>query len=214
MSKPRDAESPGRPRRRTRLDSRRDTVLGVAARLFVQRGFDGTSMRDIAAGSGMLSGSIYSHFSSKDELYLEVYRTGIQESIDRVQAYASRETDPWRRLVAASAAHLEMMFEGGCCAAVVMQLPKAGASTRGAVIAERDRYETAFTAFVDGLAFAPELDRRYLRLAILGAVNWAQTWYRSGGETPAAIAAQLLAPFRANLVGDVPEHAPVAVAPR
>lgn len=81
-------------------------------------------------------------------------------------------------------------------------LPKAGASTRSAVIAERDRYETAFTAFVDGLAFAPELDRRDLRLAILGAVNRARTWYRSGGETPATIAAQRLAPFRGNLVGD------------
>lgn len=49
--------------------ARRDEILLVASRCFSLRGFDGTSMRDIADAAGLLAGSLYSHFASKVEIY-------------------------------------------------------------------------------------------------------------------------------------------------
>ncbi|WP_051714277.1 TetR/AcrR family transcriptional regulator [Nocardia rhamnosiphila] len=51
-----------------RVVSRRDQIKRVAAGLFVERGVAGTSVRDIAEGVGMLSGSLYHHFPSKDAI--------------------------------------------------------------------------------------------------------------------------------------------------
>ena len=48
--------------RAPRQDNRRAQLLDAAARLFRERGFHATSMRDIAKAVGMLSGSIYYHF--------------------------------------------------------------------------------------------------------------------------------------------------------
>ena len=59
--------------RAPRQDNRRQQLLDVAARLFRERGYHVTSMRDIAREVGMLSGSIYYHFPSKEEMLLAVY---------------------------------------------------------------------------------------------------------------------------------------------
>ncbi len=47
---------------------RRDEILAIARATFAQRGYTNTSMRDIAEASGMLAGSLYSHFRSKSEM--------------------------------------------------------------------------------------------------------------------------------------------------
>ena len=59
-------------------------------------------MRDIAKAVDMLPGSIYYHFSSKDELLVTVYEQGVRRISEKVDTAASAETDPWRRLEAAS----------------------------------------------------------------------------------------------------------------
>ena len=75
--------------RTPRQDNRRLQLLDAAARLFNDRGFHATSMRDIAKEVGMLSGSIYYHFQSKEEMLLAVYEQGMQriaEEVDRPSA--------------------------------------------------------------------------------------------------------------------------------
>jgi len=56
-----------------RAHNRRGEILDAAARLFARQGFHAASMREIAAAAGMLPGSLYYHFPSKDELLLAVY---------------------------------------------------------------------------------------------------------------------------------------------
>ncbi|MCF8467988.1 MAG: TetR/AcrR family transcriptional regulator, partial [Sneathiella sp.] len=59
-----------------RSDNRRQELMAAAAHLFNQRGYDATSMRDIAREAGMLAGSMYYHFSSKDDLIVATYEEG------------------------------------------------------------------------------------------------------------------------------------------
>ena len=55
-------------------NSRRDELLELAAAMFAERGLRATTVRDIADGAGILSGSLYHHFSSKEEMVDELLR--------------------------------------------------------------------------------------------------------------------------------------------
>jgi hypothetical protein len=57
---------------------RRLQIMTEAARLFATRGFDATKIRDIAAAAGILGGSIYYHFASKEEIFLAVHSAGME----------------------------------------------------------------------------------------------------------------------------------------
>ena len=62
-----------RSARAPRADNRLPVVLEAAARLFAQRGYAATSMRDIAQAASMLPGSLYYHFAAKEDLLAAVY---------------------------------------------------------------------------------------------------------------------------------------------
>src|ERR1700736_5939648 len=85
-------------RRAPRQDNRRQQLLDAAARLFRERGYHVTSMRDIAREVGMLSGSIYYHFSSKEEMRQAVYEEGLRYIAERVDAAVATGGSAWTRL--------------------------------------------------------------------------------------------------------------------
>ena len=183
-----------------RPDNRRTLLLDEAARLFGARGYDSTSMRDIATAVGMLPGSLYYHFPSKEDLLVAVYTIGMGQMLEAVQAAIAGETDPWRRLEVAAAAHLGTLLDkSGYAAAVIADWPSSAASVRAELVRERDRYEATFRDLVAALPLGPHQDRQFLRLALLGALNWTLAWYRpDGDESPETIARRLVAQFRAG----------------
>ena len=176
-----------------RPDNRRLLLLDVAARLFRTHGYHATSMRDIAGVVGMLPGSIYYHFPSKDELLLTVYEEGVRRIAERVDNAVETQQQPHARLRAACIAHLEMLLDQSDYAQVVLRvLPDDAGPLQQRLIALRDQYEGRFKRLVAELELPPHVDRRYFRLLLLGALNWAQTWYRPGGHPPRTIATELL----------------------
>ncbi len=176
-----------------RSDNRRTQVLDAAARLFRLHGFHASSMRDIAATAGMLPGSIYYHFTSKDELLVAVYEEGVRRIAEHVDAVLAREHDPRRRLEVACIAHLEMLLDRSDYAQVVIRvLPDDAAAVRHRLIALRDDYEQRFKALIAELELPAHVQPRYLRLLLLGALNWTPSWYRPGKELPRTIARRLL----------------------
>jgi len=186
---PERPDTPEAPRR----DNRRPQLLDAAARFFREQGYAAASMRDIAAAAGMKAGSMYYYFPSKADLLLAVHEEGIRRISDAVVEAVDAADGPWGRLQAAMTAHLNVLLDGGDYACVVIrELPTDPTGEEGAVrtrlVPLRDAYEARFADLVDALPLAPGASRRYLRLMVLGALNWSQTWYRSGGDTPADIA--------------------------
>jgi AcrR family transcriptional regulator len=178
-----------RPLRAPRADNRLPLVLDEAARLFGAQGFHGTSIRDIVRSLDMLPGSIYYHFATKDLLLLAVYSEGVRRISERVEAAVAAKTDPWERLEAACVAHLEAVLEQSGYAQVVIRVRPTDVPSATAQLNElRDTYERSFTALLDALPVAPGVDRDGLRLMLLGALNWTQTWYRPGRYSPRSIA--------------------------
>ena len=78
--------------------TRRDELLGLAATMFAERGLRATTVRDIADAAGILSGSLYHHFSSKEAMVDEVLRGFLDWLFDRYQRIIDTESNPLARL--------------------------------------------------------------------------------------------------------------------
>jgi len=182
---------------------RRGALLDAAAKCFGELGFAGASIREIAKHVGILPGSIYHHFPSKNALMLAVYEEGVRHILDAVQhRLKDAGSDPWDRLEAACVGHLEALLSGSPYTAVVaphFTTVLSDESLRQTLIMQRDSYESLFTQLVENLSLPPHTNHHYLRLALLGSLNWALTWYNTRGDAPAFIAHQILQFYRLPL---------------
>jgi AcrR family transcriptional regulator len=90
----------------------RRLVLETALRLFAERGYSGTSIRDIAAACGLQGPTIYSHYPSKEHVLAELVRIAHEEHQRRVStALLDAQPDPREQLVAYVRAHVRMHAE-------------------------------------------------------------------------------------------------------
>lgn len=76
----------------------RERILHAAARLFHERGFSATTVRDIAKEVGILSGSLFHHFSSKGEMLLEIMRDAAEFVCVRAEEILGRDLAPPQKL--------------------------------------------------------------------------------------------------------------------
>jgi AcrR family transcriptional regulator len=182
-----------RPIDETPLKSRRQQILEAAAAHFAASGFHATNMRDIAADVGILVGSIYYHFESKDALFVAVHGAAVELMTEAVRAAIGSATGPWLRLEAAAAAHCEALNGDNAFVGVVTPIfPVTAGEVRNALAAQRDAYERMFAALIDDLDVPRRVDRKIFRLHLLSALNGTKFWYRPGGATPSEIGRQLV----------------------
>jgi AcrR family transcriptional regulator len=181
-----------------RPDNRRVQLLDAAARLFCQRGFHATSMRDIAKSADMLSGSIYYHFNSKQEMLLAVYAEGARRIGELVDAAVAHQTDPWKRLEAAGAAHLNALSitHRDYAQVMIRTLPQEVDGLGAQLRDIRRDYEARFRELIEALPLPPDVDRHYLRLMVIGALNWSHVWYKPGGDRPEVVAQAFIQALR------------------
>lgn len=175
----------------------RAKLIAVSARLFAKGGFEATSMRDIAGRSGMLAGSMYYHFPSKNDLIAAVYEAGVAEIGAAVDEALDKVRGPWPRLEAGCVAHLEALLADSAHAAVMTaDLSRVEKRLKRRLVTLRDGYEKRFVELVAALPLPAATDRSLWRLQLFGALNWTPTWYRPGGKKPADIARAMVAALR------------------
>jgi len=171
------------------MATRRDELVAVAARLFAERGYHGTSMADLAEAMGVQKGSLYSLTGSKQDLLVVVTREGataFHTSLDRVP----EDADPLARIGAALRGHLAVVAEQADTATVFtrewrfLEEPELTAFRD-----ERRRYETRWRSLLAEAAergmLRADLDFEATVLLVLSAANWAYTWIRPGADTDA-----------------------------
>jgi AcrR family transcriptional regulator len=179
--------------------NRRADIVRVAARLFREKGFDATTVRDIAAAVGMRSGSPFYHFANKQEILLAVMEEGLRQGLARSEAVLARHADAEQRFVALMRAHLGIILEEGAdfVPVILYEWRSLPASYRRRLIAVKDRYDALWQAVIGELARAGRMrgDPKLARLLVLGAINFAATWFRRGGGLTIDELAQAAAQF-------------------
>ncbi|CAN7708364.1 TetR/AcrR family transcriptional regulator [Aminobacter sp. LjRoot7] len=181
-----------------RAEARRRQIMQEAAKLFGSRGFEATTIRDIASAAGILGGSIYYHFGSKEDIFLAVHSAGMETITNSVLEAISDIDDPWEQLEAAAVAHCNALLSSGELPVIVSPYYSESLKTlRPQLIAQRDRYDKIMAGIVERLDLPPGIDKHIFRLHFLGALNWLPTWYRpKSGMLAADIGRQLVAMVR------------------
>lgn len=177
-------------------DVRRDKIIAAAGTMFRQRGYSGTTVRDLAKECGITSGSIFHHFGSKEELLLSVVERGLEQTTSRLDMTGRDVADPSGRIEAMIEAHLESLLDGSPETMSVLFHEQWSLSPEALsrMVEMRDAYELIWDrALADlGGTYSDPGNRRLRRLLLLGAMNWSAQWYRPDGElTVKRIAAEL-----------------------
>lgn len=170
------------PRRR----NRRDVIL-AAGRLFAQRGFHGTSMRDLGDALGLHGSSLYAHVGSKTELLEEIVADGVRQCIDlsdEVLAGDDLASEKLRRLVTG---HVRLVVANlDTWTTFVNEYRFLPEPERERVIGLRDRYQGAYRAVIkEGAAegwVREDVDDRLAATLVLSLLNAVSGWYRPDGE--------------------------------
>ena len=168
--------------------TRRSELLAIAAELFAERGFKNTTVRDIADAAGILSGSLYHHFDSKeamvDEL-LDSFQTSLWEQYDAIEA---SDRSPREKLEAVVRVSFDAIDRNHSEVAIFQnEADYLGGFERFGYLAERNAQsrQVWMTLLNEGVRTGAlrtdlniELTYRFIRDTVWVAVRW----YRPGGE--------------------------------
>ncbi|OUJ76305.1 hypothetical protein BXP70_00225 [Hymenobacter crusticola] len=169
--------------------NKRQLILDEAAKLFKERGFAGTSMRDLGAQVGMEAASMYNHINSKDEILeticFYVSNTYISH-LTEIENTADSYVDKIKALIRL---HIRLMVEDGAAVSVGNNDWKYLTGNKLAEFKEaRKRYERGFATLIEEGIAAGEFQPVNVSVAlftILSAVRWVELWYRPGrGVSP------------------------------
>ena len=166
--------------------NRREDLLRVSARLFREKGFDGTSIRDISQAAGMHSGSPFYHFETKQEMLVAVMEQGLGEGLRHLEAVAALKLPPAEKFRKLVRAHLETICGEGHDFIPVMLYDwrSLTPANRRRVIALKDRYDALWQKVTDELQVQGLMrgDAQLARLFTFGVLNWTARWYHAGGR--------------------------------
>lgn len=164
---------------------RKEQVMEAALSLFSQKGYHGTTVRDIAEESGMLSGSLYAHVASKEEILFELVVRAADQFMVALTPIVDGPGTASEKLRRAMAAHIKVVAGSLEAATVFLHEWKALSPERGALILERRKQVDQLFARIiaQGIAAGEfrDLDPRFARLLVLSACNWLYAWYDPEG---------------------------------
>jgi len=167
---------------------RRDELLAIAAELFATKGFKNTTVRDIADAAGILSGSLYHHFDSKEAMVDEILSTFQAELFDRYEQILAGSDGPRAKLEAGVRTSFEAIDRHPHEVAIFQnEADYLGSFERFGYLADRNRQSRDFwlTLLTEGVkagALRRDLDVELVYRFIRDTVWVAVRWYRPGGK--------------------------------
>lgn len=166
---------------------RRDELLSIAGELFAQRGFRNTTVRDIADAAGILSGSLYHHFDSKESMVdelLDTFQTELFKTYDEIVASDRTPVEKIEAVVRASFDAIDKHHSE----VAIFQNDATNLATfeRFAYLTERNtRFRELWSGLLKDAIAAGELradlDVDLVYRFVRDTVWVAVTWYRPGG---------------------------------
>ncbi|MDQ0188689.1 TetR family transcriptional regulator [Alicyclobacillus cycloheptanicus] len=175
---------------------RRDQILHAARTLFSEKGYHATTIRDIAQMSGLLSGSLYAHIRTKEDLLFEITDEVADQFLEGLQAVVDSADPPPVKFRRALVSHIQVVARNLDAARVFSHEWRAlQGERRDRIQQKRDEYERLWTAVLsEGVAagwFYPS-HQRFARMVSLSVANWVYQWYDPSGQlSPEEVAGRL-----------------------
>jgi AcrR family transcriptional regulator len=161
-------------------------LLACAAQLFKEKGYERTTVRDLAREVGIQSGSLFHHYKNKEAILLAVMEETIVLNTVRMQQALAKEKDERAQLLALIRCELASVLgdTGAAMAVLVYEWRSLGEENQAYILKLRDEYESLWLDVLaqgkrSGLVVA---DPFVLRRLLTGALSWSINWYRVDGS--------------------------------
>jgi AcrR family transcriptional regulator len=161
-------------------------MVSAAARVFAQRGYDRTTMQDLAASMGLATGALYHYFGSKEQLLIEICDQLMEPLLDRAREVVLGDDPPedqLRALVRMWVANVVRYRDHMLVFQQERHAIETGSKWRG-VRESRKAFERLVQSALEraGAAGHGGVDGRLALMALLGMVNHTPQWYRARGR--------------------------------
>jgi AcrR family transcriptional regulator len=157
-----------------------------AAEFFFQKGYDATTLREVAAAAGLKVGSLYNHMASKEDLLLQVMGGAIDDQMELQQLALAAPGDPVEKLRAVVDCHVR--FHAERAKEVFIGNTNLRALPDGAreeIIAKRNHYERVIQSLIEQAGeagLASVIDARLHTYSIVALGTNVASWYRPEGR--------------------------------
>ena len=175
----------------TKREKTHRMVLDAAAKLFSEQGYHGTSLKSIAEAVNMQAGSLYYHFSSKDQLMQDVLNKSIYIIYSTVKTEMNKLDEAASfsdKLKAAIRGHMiAILTYADYTSASIRNYGQLPDAVHYASQPARDEYEQFWRELFEQAevagAIRADVDKHLLRLSIFGSMNWSSVWFNAQQNT-------------------------------
>lgn len=195
------------PKLESKSTAPREKVYEIAAEVFHVKGYDNTSMNDIAEAVGLTKAGLYHHVTSKESLLSTILDEGMDLTEASVVEPLAAITDPLVRLKKLIELHLRLLLEGRKLAVtgLLHECQGLAPEDRTRINRRKKQYVRIVTEVIREVLESRgvgALDPKVAALALLGMLNWTYQWYKpSGSVKPEELVEQFQSLFVGGLLG-------------
>ena len=161
-------------------------IYRTAAQIILRKGYDATSVNDIANALGMTKAGLYHYINGKKELLFDIMNFGLDELDEEVVTPAHAIADPSARLRFIITSHARLVTRGQGAITILVDEITALTPAQNRKITRRKReYFDSLREVLNELKSNGELadvDTTTATFSLLGMINWLSRWYRHDGS--------------------------------
>src|SRR5213595_2181520 len=166
-------------------DGRASEIYRAAAAIILQKGYDATSVSDIAAALGITKAGLYHYIHGKTQLLFDIMQYGLDELDREVAQPAKKIADPEERLRFMIGTHARIVTRGHGAVTILVDEARALTPAQNRQITRRKRaYFDFLRGTLEELKAEGKLRDVEITVAafgLLGVINWVSRWYQPGG---------------------------------
>ncbi len=161
-------------------------IYRTAAQIILRKGYDATSINDIANALGMTKAGLYHYINGKKELLFDIMNFGLDELDEEVATPAAAIADPVERLRFIISSHAQLVTRGQGAITILVDEITALTPAQNRNITRRKREyfdrlrELLSTLKADGKL--QDVDTTTATFSLLGMISWLSRWFRQNGE--------------------------------
>lgn len=188
---------------------KKEEIIQAAVSVFMEKGYTGTTMEDVAAELLMTKGSVYYYFKDKQELLYQSQKMLLEKSIANIEAIKRAQDLPViERLRKSMIVHIEYLISERSGFETMVDPERYFSETQvEKIIKLRNNYERNFDQLItEGIErnIFESLDIKIVRNIILGAMNWVIQWYSPKGEKDERDIAELISDYLLRILIKAP----------
>ena len=175
----------------------KEDILEAAAGIFGEKGFDATSMQDIAEAVNLQKASLYYHFDSKQEILADILDHALDIINLTLEEVIAQPLSPDEKLRQAIVSYLQTIADNRDLSAVLLfEFRSLDPKLKELLASRREKFERLWREMIvegNQMGVFNSVDPSLTGRAILGVINWTVTWYRKDGPRSANEIANLFA---------------------